>query len=272
MIDSAQGRLSGEEVERYGRDGYLVPEYRLPDHLLDRMRSALDELIERNRHMTTDIMICPHLLAAGTQGLAGGREWLEFAANDDILDMVEQLIGPDIILWGTTVFGKPAGGGKQTPWHQDAKYWPIRPLATCSAWIALDRATPDNGCLRVIPGSHTGARVLEHETRGSDDLTLHQELAPGAFAESEARDVVLEPGQVSLHDAFLVHGSRANRSAHRRAGYVLRLMPATSVWDRKLGAEMASGDSNVDFANRQLFLLRGEDRTGVNRAVRVGAA
>ena len=154
MSDGNAGAgLTDDEVARYHRDGVLVPDYRVPGALLARMRDALERLTERNRHMSSDIMICPHLQTGSTQGLEGGREWLEFAAIPDLLNMTAQLIGPDIILWGTTVFGKPAGSGKETPWHQDAQYWPIRPLATCSVWIALDHSTPENGCLRVIPAA-----------------------------------------------------------------------------------------------------------------------
>ncbi len=272
MIEKATTRLTEEEIARYECDGILVPDFRISDEVLDRMREALERLTARNRHMTTDIMICPHLSTGGTQGLEGGREWLDFAANPDLLDMAEQLIGPDIILWGTTVFGKPPATGKETPWHQDARYWPIRPLATCSVWIALDASTPENGCLRVIPGTHEERRIFGHETKDRGDYTLNKELAPTEFDADQAQNVVLEPGQVSLHDAFLVHGSKPNRSDKRRAGYVLRLMPAASRWDRVLGADMARGDSNVDFAKRQLYLLRGEDRSGQNDAIRPRAA
>ncbi len=264
--------LTAEEISGYRRDGFVVPDYHLPDDQLARMRDALDRLCAANEHMTSDIMICPHLLSGSTQGLHGGQEWLEFATHPDLLDMAEQLIGPDIILWGTTVFGKPAGSGKETPWHQDARYWPIRPLATCSLWIALDDSTLENGCLRVIPGSHRSREILDHATKDRGDLTLNQELRSAAFDPAAAHDIVLRAGQVSLHDVFLVHGSRPNRSERRRAGYVLRLMPATSVWDRKLGAEMARNQPNVDFAERRLYLLRGADQSGENQTARPNAA
>ena len=65
--------------------------------------------------------------------------------------MVEELIGPDIALSNSSFFAKPAKKGSRTPWHQDGRYWPIRPLATCSVWIAVDPSTTENGCLRVIP-------------------------------------------------------------------------------------------------------------------------
>ena len=267
MTRGRKVRLSEAEIETYRRDGLVVPDYRLDEGLLDRMRQALTRLMYDNPHLSSDIVVCPHLMNSGTQNLKGSADWLEFACYPDFLDMVEQLIGPDIILWGTTVFGKPAGTGKETPWHQDAQYWPIRPPATCSVWIALDDSTPANGCLRIIPGSHRARQFLRHDTKDYGDYTLNLELDPTVFRESDARDVILEAGQISLHDIFMVHGSKPNRSAKRRAGFVLRLMPAASLWDRVLSARMSEEQGIVDFANRLLYLVRGTEPTGRNEVV-----
>ena len=266
-MDSAgatRTRLSEGEIAAYHRDGLVVPDYRIPEAMLGRMREALDRLLTDNPDMASDIMICPHDPHGSATKFTGSEAWLDFARQPEILDMVEQLIGPDIILWGTTLFGKPAGSGKETPWHQDGEYWPIRPLATCTAWIAIDESTPENGCLRYIEGSHRDRRVFSHHQDDRPDWTLNQELDADQLDESRARDVVLTPGQVSLHDIYLVHGSNTNRSARRRAGYVLRLMPATSHFDRALGAGISKRSKVVDFENRALHLLRGVDRCGKN--------
>ena len=106
--------------------------------------------------------------------------------------------------------------------------------------------------------------ITRHHQDDRGDWTLNQELDADQFDEREARDVVLEPGQVSLHDVYLIHGSNPNSSDRRRAGYVLRLMPATSHFDRKLGAEIAKRSKIVDFENRALHLLRGVDCCGLN--------
>ena len=257
-------KLSDPQVEAYRRDGQVTADWRMPAELLDAMRSALDKLIDANGHMPSDNMFCPHLRKAGVQGLQGDDAWLEFARIPDVLDMVEQLIGPDFLLWGTTVFGKPADVGKETPWHQDGEYWPIRPLASCSAWIAIDDATPDNGCLRVLPGTHRQHRILEHRRRGDTDITLNEELCDSSVDYGSARDIVLEAGQVSFHDVFLAHGSSRNGSGRRRAGFVCRYMPTTSVWDRKLGAELEARSGAIEFAQRDLYLMRGRDVSGQN--------
>ena len=257
--------LSEAEVATYERDGLVVPRYRLPDDVLARMRHSLDELVGDNPDVPTDSMFCPHIAEGGTQGLAGAEAWLDYARLPAVLDMAAQLIGPDIILWGTTVFGKPAGSGKEVPWHQDGQYWPITPLATCSVWIALDDADAGNGCLRYVPGSHRGRKLFAHTTSESEELVLNRVLDEREFDQADARDVVLESGQMSFHDVYLVHGSAANRSDRRRAGYVLRYMPASSLFDRALGAELAARSGNVvDFATRALHLLRGHDRAGRN--------
>lgn len=263
---SPDGPLSTAEVRHYHERGYVVPQgLRIDPARIDRMRADLDRLIADNPHLSADAMFCPHIPAHGPQALKGADTWMDHAAIPEVLDAVTQVIGPDILLWGTTVFGKPAHSGKETPWHQDGQYWPIRPLATCSVWIAIDPATSENGCLRVIPGSHRDKRVRGHDRNDSDGLTLNQQLKPEEFDEAEAVEIELEPGQISLHDVYMVHGSRPNRSPHRRAGYVLRFMPTSSVFDRGIGAEIVKmTGGQVDFVTRPLYLMRGRDVSGRN--------
>ncbi|WP_416899373.1 MAG: phytanoyl-CoA dioxygenase family protein [Minwuia sp.] len=263
--------LTPQEVEHYHEQGYVVPSgYRVPEAVLDAMRRDLDRLIKANPHVAPDAMFTPHEPDHGPQGLKGDPVWLDYAAIPEILDMVGQVIGPDFLLWGTTVFGKPAHSGKETPWHQDGEYWPIRPLATCSVWIAMDEATAENGCLRVIPGSHRDKRLRGHDTNDGGHLTLNQQLRPEEYSEDDAVDIVLEPGQISLHDIYMVHGSKPNRSPKRRAGYVLRFMPTTSHFDREIGAEITKRTGgSVDFVTRPLYLMRGRDVCGKNDIARV---
>ena len=123
--------LSDAEIKRYQDEGYVIPDYQLPMAVVDEMRAELDQLLEANPDMTADSLFVPHAPQNNPQGMVASNphKWLKFACHDDILEMVADLIGEDIILWGTTVFGKPAHTGKATPWHQDGQYWPIRPLA-----------------------------------------------------------------------------------------------------------------------------------------------
>lgn len=246
--------LNEEQVAQYHDDGYVVPDFRLPAEALEELRAAHDRLLAKHPEFRD---YCSSLLAYDTG-------FLNVARNPDILDMVEQVIGPNFALWNSSFFAKPSGNGKRTPWHQDGEYWPIRPLATCTVWIAIDAATPENGCLRIIRGSHKDRQLRKHHTVASDDVTLSQELASEEYDDSQAVDLILEPGQISLHDVYLLHGSEANSSAHSRRGMTLRFMPTTSVFDREVAVEMHKRLGITDHSWRTLYLMRGEDQTGKN--------
>ena len=251
---SAAATLSDTEIAQYHEDGYVIPKFRLPQETLEAIRADHDRLLARYPEF---IDYCPSLLA---YDLA----FLYYARTPEILDMAEQLIGPDIALWNSSFFAKPAEKGRATPWHQDGEYWPIRPLATCTVWIAIDDSTPENGCLRVIKGSHKKKDLRQHETNPDPNLTLNQELPLTEHDESYATNIVLKAGQMSLHDVFLVHGSAANTSGKPRRGMTLRLMPTTSVYDRAVAREQHEKIGIVDHSVRTLFLMRGGDASGQN--------
>lgn len=246
--------LSDTEVTHYHDKGYVFPNFRLPDDTLDAIRDDHTRLLKHHPEFRDN---CPDLLSFD----AG---FLNYARNPEILDMVAQLIGPDIALWNMSFFAKPAHNGKRTPWHQDGAYWPIRPLATCTVWIAIDDATPENGCMRFIPGSHRAKELAAHDLKKDPSLTLTQELSAGTFDEADAVDVALEAGQISLHDVYLYHGSEANTSDRPRRGMTLRLMPTTSHYDRDLAEEAYRQRGDYNQAVRTLFLMRGEDKCGRN--------
>jgi ectoine hydroxylase-related dioxygenase (phytanoyl-CoA dioxygenase family) len=247
--------LTEDEVEHYVTQGYVVPRFRMPDDRLKVMERRLERLLADSPDLGTDYI--PGLVERDLG-------WLSFAREPAILDAVEQVIGPDIALWGSGFFGKPAHDGIETPWHQDGDYWPIRPLATVTVWIALDDSTPENGCLRVVPGSHREGKLVPHVTGKDGDYTLHQAVADEAAAEAHGVDVVLRRGQISLHDVFLIHGSKPNRSPRARRGIVYRLMPTTSYFDRDLARIQTQEFGVPDLSQRQLHLMRGTNRCGRN--------
>jgi ectoine hydroxylase-related dioxygenase (phytanoyl-CoA dioxygenase family) len=261
-------RLSEREVRHYAEQGYLVPSYRLPQARVEHMREALDRLIRDNPGVRPEKLVSAHVVGKdgcpNPEGVRGSQEFLDLAMQTEIVDLVEQLIGTDIILWGCHVFCKPAGDGLETPWHQDGQYWPIRPLATCTVWVALDPSTVDNGCLRVIPKSHAARITHPHLHEDRQDLVLQQRTADDAFDERTAVDLELQPGQMSMHDIYMIHGARVNTSAQRRAGVALRYIPATSLFDRSLKPVDGKSGIPVAFAQRPLWLLRGRDATGKN--------
>ena len=164
---------------------------------------------ERPEHMDVPHLTDPALF-----------EWL---LDADVLDLVESLIGPDIALFSSHFICKPPGDGKPVPWHQDAHFWrdTISPAGDAvTVWLAIDPSTTENGCLRVIPGSHLAP--VEHQ--GNADSFFNRETS---VDESRAVDVELERGACSVHSAMLVHGSPPNRSSLRRCGYTMRYMPTT---------------------------------------------
>ncbi len=245
MSQGSSNVLTQSQIEQYHHDGYVIPDYQLPDTTVAAIRRSHDQLLARHPEFSD---YCPSLLVFDTS-------FLTYARNDTILDMVAQLIGPDIALWNSSFFAKPARVGTRTPWHQDGEYWPIRPLATCSVWIALDDATPENGCLRFLPGSHKRAELASHHFNDASDIALPLELDAQHVDETKAVDLTLKAGQMSLHDVYLMHGSEANRSECSRRGMTLRFMPTTSVYRR----ELTKGQDK-----RTVFLMRGTDVSGEN--------
>ncbi|MEZ5666947.1 MAG: phytanoyl-CoA dioxygenase family protein [Alphaproteobacteria bacterium] len=246
--------LSEAQVARYHEDGFVVPDYRVADDTLADIKDRHDRLIARHPEFTD---YCPAVLAHDLG-------FLNVARDPAIVAMVGQVLGPDFALWNSSFFAKPAHVGRKTPWHQDGEYWPIRPLATCTVWIAVDASTTENGCLRVLPGSHRPRKLFHHQRNDDPTLSLNQQLVDAEAPEERAVDIVLAPGQMSLHDVYLAHGSEANRSGRPRRGMTLRFMPTTSVFDRALASEMARANGLRDHADRTLFLMSGTDRSGGN--------
>jgi hypothetical protein len=259
-----QWRLDRRDLDTYRNDGLLKSPFRFPDEQLGRMRESLDKLLRDNAHLAPETLVCPHIPYGQSHDERAAAAWFEYASHPGVLDLVAQLIGDDVILWGSQVFCKPARTGKAIPWHQDGQYWPIRPIATCSVWIALDDATPENGCMRYIPGSHAYGSIYKHRITDRTDVVLNQEVEPSQFNASRGCDDVLGAGQFSLHDVYLIHGSNANRSPMRRAGFVIRYMPATSVFERAAGDEHVQSGVRFSMSQRPIWLVRGRDRSGRN--------
>jgi phytanoyl-CoA hydroxylase len=254
--------LSRDEIARYRIDGLIIPAFRVAEPTLIQLEQALSVVLPPNGEVTPDFV--PQLQRTPILAPAIVR----FARTPEILDMVGQLIGNDIALWGAGLFGKPARHGKPTPWHQDAgfpEYQAIRPLQLCTVWLALDDSTPENGCVHYVSGSHRAQTVEAHVRRPNEDLTLARQLENCNWGKSAVRSVILQRGQASIHDVFLVHGSTANKSGKRRAGIALRYMPTTSYYDREFAWQSGVAD-------RRIYLVRGIDRCGTNNLLAPAAA
>lgn len=256
--------LSQEELSNYHRDGFIVPNFRLTGDDLAALQTAVTEVVDDNPTLLNQAIVSPHIPGSGVQSVKvkSPDKWMSIATHDRIVDVVEQVAGPDVILWGTTLFYKRAIAGPETGWHRDGQVWPIKPLATTTVWIAATVSNKENGCLRVIPGSHREQKIGEHVFQDRTDMIVRRSLAKEEFDESEAVDVELEPGQMVMFDVYTIHGAAHNRGSIPRAGYALRFMPATSHFDH--GAAERRDEPGYAHDTRALVQVRGIDRSGLN--------
>ena len=155
--------------------------------------------------------------------------WLELCRHPRILDAVEEVLGPDIILIMSHLIVKRAEDGLAVAWHQDNTYWhSVQGTDVTTVWLAIDDTDRANGCMQVIPCSHEGYPELDKVSTGGDDLLgLSVEVTP----EMESAAVCLEmnAGSLSVHDSFVLHGSEANTSGRRRAAYTMRYANTKTV-------------------------------------------
>ena len=260
--------LSEGEVSRYHEDGLLIPKYRLPADVLADIQRLLGELIARNPEVPQELLLNCNVEDGSLGGVRGDRAFLRFAAYPPLLDILEQVLGPDIILWDVAVICKPPKVGKGIPWHQDSPYFvKIRPIDTATIWIAIDGAWPDNGCMKFIPGLHKKG-ILNHIRVDDVDpdvlLGFETSVDPAVLEEEKARPVILEPGEFCVFSAHCPHSSTPNTSGRRRGALILRYMSGSSVYDdTKVGLLDSKGEP-VDPIGRPIYLMRGQDRTGRN--------
>ncbi len=226
--------LSGDQVEFFRRQGYLFPLRCLAPDETAAMRGSLDAFERAEGYSVGALHFKGHLCFRWS--------W-ELARSAAILDAVEDLIGPDILVFASKFWIKGGGDGAYVSWHQDSAYFGLAPHDLVAAWVALTDSTPDNGCMRVIPGSHLEAAHTHVETYHDNNLLARGQAIEG-LDETEAVDLVLRAGEFSLHHERTVHGSLPNRSAAPRIGLALFYIP-TSVRST-LGRRTASLARGVD--------------------------
>jgi phytanoyl-CoA hydroxylase len=159
----------------------------------------------------------------------GGRPWLELCRHPRVLDAVEAILGPDLILIMSHLIVKRAADGLPVAWHQDNTYWhSVQGTDVCTVWLAIDDADSDNGCMNVIPCTQADHPDLEKISTGGEDL-LGTTVAVSQLQAGQAVAIELKAGDLSIHDSFIIHGSEANHSGRRRAGYTMRYANAATV-------------------------------------------
>lgn len=210
--------LSREQVEQFNRDGYVKGLRIFSAEEMAAHRTYFDALLDR-------------VLASGGSSYSISTAHLTYPEVYDLLThprvvaCVRDLLGEDVVAWGSHYFCKMPGDGKVVHWHQDASYWPLSPSKAVTGWLAIDDADRENACMRFIPGSHHYGHLTYQLSEDAPDAVLNQQVEN---AEQFGRPVYVElqAGEVSMHSDLLLHGSEANSSRRRRCGLTLRYCAA----------------------------------------------
>lgn len=208
--------LSEAALTGYRRDGFYFPVDVLSPEEAIGLRARLEAFEAREgKPLAGSMRHKAHLLFT----------WLnELVHHPRILDAVEDVLGPDLLCWSSTFFIKEAHDPGFVSWHQDATYWGLSSPDVITAWVALSPATVESGAMRVVPGSHQ-TQYAHRETWAKDNLLSRGQEVMVDIGTSSAVDILLQPGQASLHHVLIVHGSEPNRSADRRIGFAIRYIP-----------------------------------------------
>jgi phytanoyl-CoA hydroxylase len=228
--------------EQYDRDGYAVFRGVLDADLIRESSNHIDWLLRKNPGVRPEQL--HHTL------MANDPFWVRLVSDDRLLDIAELFVGPNIALFASHYLSKPPYDGQPVLWHQDGSYWPLEPMEVVTLWLAIDDSTPENGCMRVIPGTQT-MQLQQLRQRTDVANVLGSEMDPTLVDESKAVDVILKAGDVSVHHPNIIHGSNANRSPRRRAGLTIRYIPTSTR-------------IVVEGQWPSAFLLRGKAVPGVN--------
>jgi len=244
-----QPLLGTEEVAEYNREGFLV--YHKPvlpadefQALKDHFEELLSQWPDDKRPESMDV---PHFT---------DTELFRWALSDSILDLVEPILGPDMLLFSTHFICKSKGDGRRVPWHEDSAYWRqmIDPMKIVTVWLALDPSLEENGCMKVVPKTHlTGPKGFsDYEDVDTNKNVLNQEIIQlrGQDRVENEVSVILQPNECSLHDSRLIHGSIPNTSNIRRCGWTLRFARG----DVRLNPELVN--------HHNMYLARGRNVTG----------
>ena len=235
--------MSRGQRQQYDRDGYAVHPGVVDAELVAEASGHVDWLLARNPGLRPEQL--HHNL------MTHDPFWVRLVSDDRLLDVAAEYVGDDIALFASHYISKPPGDGRPVLWHQDGAYWPLQPMEVVTLWLAVDPSVPENGCMRAIPGSqHLDLQEL-HATPKEQNV-LGSAMAEDLVDASKAVDLVLQPGDVSVHHPNLVHGSNANRSALRRCGLTIRYIPTTT----RIVTDKPPWPS--------AFLLRGQAVPGVN--------
>jgi Phytanoyl-CoA dioxygenase (PhyH) len=236
--------LTRRQVRDFNEGGCLLGIRIFDDEQIRGLRRYFDELLERT-------------LAGGADSYSISTAHLKHAPVYDVLtdarivNVVKDLLGPDVVAWGSHFFCKMPRDGRRVAWHQDASYWPLSPAKTVTVWLAIDDVDMENGGMRFIRGSHRFGHLTYRASRADENNVLDQTVE-NAEDYGTRVDVPLRAGEVSIHCDLLLHGSEANDSDRRRCGLTLRYcaaeVRAELGWNAK-GIVVSGRDPDGHWAN-----------------------
>jgi len=175
--------------------------------------------------------------------------WInELMRRPEVLDPVEDLLGPDIMIWSSHLYPKEPGDGRFISWHQDSAHWGLDSSKILTVWIALTEASEENGCMRMLCGSHKEGIARHRDTWDPNNILTRGQTIDAEIDENQAVWTTLQPGEASFHHVDMWHASKPNETSTRRVGVALRYITPEARQERV----------DTDFAT----LLRGEDRYG----------
>lgn len=227
---------------QYERDGFVTVHDVLDADLVEEGRRHIQWLLDK--HPGTRPEQLHHSL------MTDDPFWVRLVSDPRLLDVAAQFIGPDIALFASHYIAKRPYDGQAVLWHQDGSYWPLDPMEVVTMWLALDDSTPENGCMRVVPGTQK-LGLQEMKPRTEIDNVLSSGMDDKLVDETRAIDIVLRAGGLSMHHPNIVHGSNANTSPKWRRGLTIRYIPTST----RIVA---------DHQWPSAFLLRGKPVAGVN--------
>jgi non-haem Fe2+, alpha-ketoglutarate-dependent halogenase len=217
-------RPNSEDVSKYHDLGYSFPIRVFDPSKAATFRKQFDDFFAYHAERLKSLPASKHGPIFGHTHTF--MRWVyEIVSNPRVLDAVEGVLGPNLLVWDSGWFIKMPGDKKYVSWHQDANYWGLSPAKVATAWVALSPSIRENGCLRVIPRSHMTPLLPQRDTYAPDNaLSRGQEIAV-EVDETQAVDIVLQPGEMSLHDISVVHGSKPNTTNIPRIGIAIRYLP-----------------------------------------------
>ena len=217
-------RLTNKEKQQYSEQGYVknLPVFSYNGAL--ELQGLFEELSSR---LPSDVDI-----NKTNMWHKASKKFHDLCRTTEILDYVEDILGPNFVQWGGQFFHKEPQSGSVVPWHQDAQYWPLKPANAVTVWLAVYDTDKENGAMKVVSGSHKkGSNGFKHHTNNASHLVLDQEVSEDQIDQDNIVYMDLKAGEISLHNDALLHGSDPNNSDRRRCGITMRFSPTNVKGD-----------------------------------------